>query len=391
MAIIEPLASFIARCDPNAAPPPDMYVERTPPISPRLQDQLSTSKTSRILFVGPSGVGKTTELARFEHEMSDVYKVIRPPLETHLDLSIVSWHDLLILSVLWASERAGLTTTREVRELEDALRPSEPRAAGFMDPSAPILSGLQRFRNDHTRVQKAIAVGPAQCWDLATALLERIERSAGKPPLLIFDGLERMGPDGAKQLYFHDGRFLRQLPCRAVITAPLAMSFEPYFGDIEDSVFMVKRLRAFSTPEGHAGRDFFRDLAARRHADAVMSTDLIEEAIGWSGGLPRQFLALLAAAAMQAMMEGQTRVNDEALLRARLRITERWLYQLEPKDITALGLLDTRRERPDRARLLRLGALVEYEQPDGTAKLEPNPLVAALLERRMHEELRGRG
>jgi hypothetical protein len=391
MAIAEPLANFIARCDPSALATGETYVERAHPVTGRLRNQLSISKTSRVLVLGPSGVGKTTELARFEREMGEHYKIIRPPLDTNLDLSIVSWHDLFIFSTLWAAEQMGLSSTKQAIELEDSLRPAEPRTAGFIEGSKPPLTGTQRFRNDHTRVQKAIALGPAQCWDYAAALLNLIEKSSGKPPLLIFDGLERMGPDGAKQLYFHDGRYLRQIPCRTIITAPLAMSFEPYFGDIEEGFFMIERLRAFAISEGQPGRDFFRDLAAKRRADAVITAELIEEAIAWGGGLPRQFFHVLMAAATQALMEGRDRVDEAALLRARLRVTERWQYQLEPKDITALGLPDTKRERADRARLLRLGALVEYEQSDGTMKLEPNPLVAALLERRIHEELRGRG
>jgi hypothetical protein len=387
----EPLTDFIARCDPGAPVALDCYVERPQPVTKRLRDQLSTGRTSRVLLLGPSGVGKTTELARFARETASAYKVIRPPIETHLDLSIASWHDLFIFSVLWEAEQSGLTELKHARELDDALRPPEPRTAGFIEEGPPPTTATQRFRNDHGRVQKALALAPAQCWDFALSLLEQIEKKEGKTALLLLDGLEKMGPDAAKQLYYHDGRYLRQLPCRAIVTAPLAMSFEPYFGDIEESFFMVERLRAFVVADSAPGREFFRELAAKRQAEAVMTPELIEEAISWGGGLPRQFCQLLTAAATQALMERRERVDAEALVRARLRITERWQYQLEPKDITALGLLDTKRERADRARLLRLGALFEYEQQDGTMKLEPNPLVAALLERRIHEELRGRG
>jgi hypothetical protein len=391
MPSTEPLTNFITRCDPGAPVALENYVERPQPVTKRLRDQLSTGRTSRVLLLGPSGVGKTTELARFARETAGAYKIIRPPIETHLDLSIASWHDLFIFSVLWEAEQMGLTDLKHARELDDILRSPEPRTAGFIEEGPPLPTATQRFRNDHARVQKALALASAQCWDFALSLLEQIEQKEGKTALLLFDGLEKMGPDAAKQLYYHDGRYLRQLPCRAIVTAPLAMSFEPYFGDIEESFFMVERLRAFVVADSAPGRDFFRELAAKRQADAVMTSELIEEAISWGGGLPRQFFQLLTAAATQSLMERRDRVDTDALMRARLRITERWQYQLEPKDITALGLLDTKRERADRARLLRLGALFEYEQQDGTMKLEPNPLVAALLERRIHEELRGRG
>lgn len=385
------LRKVIAACDPSQPVSSELYVERPQPLSRRLRDEIAHARSARVLLVGPPGVGKSTELARFQKEVADDYTVVRPPVDTHLDLSIVSWHDLLIFGVLWASDQLGLGHTKEVQTLTDMLRAPEPRTAGFIEGGMPLPSPAQRFRNDHAKVQKMISIGPAQCWDAASAALARIEEAAHKPLILLFDGLEKMGPDGAKQLYYHDGRYLRQLPCRVIVTAPLAMSFEPYFGDIEENFFMIERLRAASTAEGQPGYDFFREIARRRGVDDVMSADVLKEAISWGGGLPRQFLQLLATATTQALIEGLDEVDADALTRARLRVTERWQYQLEPKDMTSLGLPDTKRERADRARLLRLGALVEYDQPDGTLKLDPNPLVAALLERRIHEELRGRG
>jgi len=391
MSNTDRLRKVIAACDPSQPVPRDLYVERPSPLARRLRDEIAHAPSARVLLVGPPGVGKSTELIRFQQEASDAYIVVRPPLDTHLDLTIVSWHDLLIFTVLWAGDQLGLSQTKELHELTDMLRAPEPRTAGFIEGGMPLPTPAQRFRNDHAKVQKMISIGPAQCWDVAAAALARIEQAAGKPLIMLLDGLEKMGPDGAKQLYYHDGRYLRQFPCRVVVTAPLAMSFEPYFGDIEESFFMVERLRASATTEGQPGFEYFREIARRRGADEVMSADVLREAVSWGGGLPRQFLQLLATATTQALIDRHTEVDAEALTRARLRVTERWQYQLEPKDMMSLGLPDTKRERGDRARLLRLGALVEYDMPDGTLKLDPNPLVAALLERRIHDELRGRG
>lgn len=385
------LRKVIAACDPSQPVPRDLYVERPHPLPRRLRDEIAHAPSARVLLVGPPGVGKSTELIRFQQEVAGDFTVVRPPLDTHLDLSIVSWHDLLIFTVLWAGDQLKLSHAKEIHDLTDMLRAPEPRTAGFFEGGMPLPTPAQRFRNDHAKVQKMISIGPAQCWDAAAAALAKLEKASGKPLIMLLDGLEKMGPDGAKQLYYHDGRYLRQFPCRMIVTAPLAMSFEPYFGDIEESFFMVERLRASATGDGQPGFEFFREIARRRGADDVMSHEVLREAISWGGGLPRQFLQLLATAMTHALIEGQSEVDTESLTRARLRVTERWQYQLEPKDMTSLGLPDTKRERGDRARLLRLGALVEYDMPDGTLKLDPNPLVAALLERRIHEELRGRG
>src|SRR4028119_1348634 len=98
------LRKVIAACDPSQPVPRDLYVERPSPLARRLRDEIAHAPSARVLLVGPPGVGKSTELIRFQQEASDAYIVVRPPLDTHLDLTIVSWHDLLILTVL----RAGV-------------------------------------------------------------------------------------------------------------------------------------------------------------------------------------------------------------------------------------------------------------------------------------------
>ncbi len=313
-----------------------------------------------------------------------------PPIDRFLDLRIVGWHDVFVFSVLWGADSLGLNREDQVVRLETAIRPPETKSlllgVGLKFEQTiggpPSPTALQRFRNDHRKVHEVIDSGPAQMWDLASAVVRVIEKKTGKPVLLLFDGLEKMTDDQSQRLFDGEGRFLRELPCRAVVTAPLALSFEPYFGDIlEHFSFPVpERLRALSCQPGEPGVEFFKSLAARRGAEGVASREIIDHAISWCGGLPRQFLQLLATAASQVLTGGSDQIQQESFAHARLRVTDRWQYQLEPADYDVLGKAE--RSTKEQSRLLRIGALIEYDKPDGTLRIGINPLVGPLLKRR---------
>jgi hypothetical protein len=113
----------------------------------------------------------------------------------------------------------------------------------------------------------------------------------------------------------------------------------------------------------------------------VMSDEIVGETISWAGGLPRQFLQLRSTAAHQALTDGLDRIEKESFTRARIRVADRWQYQLQPADYSALERDDTERTADERARLLRLGALIEYDKQDGFLRIGINPLVRPLMKR----------
>ncbi|HSN98385.1 MAG TPA: hypothetical protein VLS89_08805 [Candidatus Nanopelagicales bacterium] len=372
------LARFIARCNPGAPAAAEVYVERDPPLVPRLHAEILPTESSRVLLLGQTGVGKSTELLRLEQRVAGEFEVLRPPLDTMLDLRNLTWHEILVFTAAWAGENYKYwspLTEAIAGQLQKAM---ETRHAGHGPPPPTV---IQLFRNSPEQVSKYIELGRAQYWDIAEQLLSHIADQVKRPLLLLFDGLEKMTESAAKQLFYEEGRFIEQLPCRAVITAPLALSFQSYFGDVEGRFpYPAERLRAISCLQGEPGYAFFRALAEKRGASPWMSESLIEKAISRGGGLPRQFLQLLAAASSQALTD-ETRVEEETFFRATERLIDRWQYQLDPDDYIELEKPDHERSTATRARLLRIGALIEYDKPDGSLRLGVNPLVGVLVER----------
>jgi energy-coupling factor transporter ATP-binding protein EcfA2 len=354
--------------------------------------ELEPSSKSRVLLFGQTGVGKSTELARLANLLQQRYLVIRPPVDKVLNLQGTSWHELLVFSALWAYVHlreewfgSSAESNAYIEELNTALGRALGGGLGISFSGPPVPTALQRFRNEPLHARPLLVQGPAQFWDMASALLSAIAEAANKPAVLIWDGLERMPLDSARDLFLDARDPASELPCRAVITAPLALSFESYFGDIEERFRLVERLRALPCDPGTPGYGFLFRMAEARDASQVFSRELIEEAIRLSSGLPRQFLQLLSNAATQALVDGLEQVQLESFARAIQRVTERWQYQLEPEDYEALELNDTERPAQARALLLRIGALVEHDLPAGGLRIIVNPLVETLLRRRRQE------
>ncbi len=357
------LARFLAGCDPAAPAEAPAYVARPRPFAPWVGQVLRSAERAKFLVMGQTGVGKSTELARLADSLGAEFEVLRPPIDEILDLNMAGWHDILVATALACGSGAGKA------RLNTKVAPHSSRGGA---------TALQVMRNSPSEVHKRVQKAQAQYWDLAIAALAG---PSGRAPILAIDGLEKLSREAAHRLFVEERALLSRIPFRCVITAPLSLSFEPYFGDVEGDFLAVTRLRALAHERGHVGYMFLRDIAHKRGAHDVMVPGL-HYAIAWSGGLPRQLLQLLAAAATQALLDGLVAIEYETLVRARRRVTERWQYQLEPGDFEALARPDEQRSTAQRARLLALGALIEYDAPDGGLLLKVNPLVSALVDER---------
>ncbi len=382
------IAAFLSRCDLLAPPAPEGYVERSR-FSTRVHARLGGSESGHILLLGQLGVGKSTELWALERQLSSTYCVIRPPAGFLPDLAITGWPEIFVYVALWAADTQRAPGASPAQALENALGQEiyelarKFKFAGVGSKSSPTL--LQRFHSDLTEIKKTISAAPSMFWDLAASVVRELETHAGRPALLLLDGLEKAPDATARSLFQEQRRWLSALPLRAVITAPVWLSFEPFFGDVEQAVSAVERLRALETIRDTPGWEFLVTLASKRGALGVFSAVQLEEAITWSGGLPRQFLQILAEAASRALSDGLDAVTPVCMMRARRRVAERFQYQLGPEDFAELAKGDTERSRTARASLLRVGALIEVEDAKGSLRFAINPLVDEIMKTRRAE------
>lgn len=393
MATPHPLTQLIAACEPGTPAGDPTYVVRERPVAPRLLDAVLPTSRSRALLVGQTGVGKSTELQRVSSLDPPIDKrLVRwiIPIDKFVDLDTASWHDILVLSAVEIFEVLGEDQVPEGRTLAQALRPralSQLQVFGGPPDPTPV----QRFRNNFSEVHRTIELGRAQFWDMAVSVLRAVEQARSSEVVLMWDGLEKMSLASARRLFGDEGQYLQQLPCRVIVTAPLGLTFDESFGQMEEHFSYIERLRAVSVKPGDAGELFCLELLGRRRVTAVCSEALAQQAIAMSGGMPRQLLQIISYAAKQALSDGQEQIALEALVRAGNQLAGKWQYQLGPKDYDALEKADEDREPSERARLLQLGACIEHDSPDGGLQIDVNPLVQTLLDKRAARAAEQRG
>jgi hypothetical protein len=398
------LMTFLAKCDPACPPDSIDYIPRPRRIQGSLEVGLRPRKTSRMLLVGQNGVGKSTELNRLrECTFANEFTIVFPPIDKDMLIDEVGWHDILC----YASEalvRSVPTNETHVayERLREAMKPRTEkvittRTLSFPEQIAASMGSTERehvithggvpdptiaqlYRNDTTKTHKHISEGPAQIWDLATAVFREAENFLkNRPAVVILDGFEKLPTSRAKELFYNNLTWLERWPSRLVITGPFAMTAETWYPSVEDSFTNVEQVRAVSCRPGEIGADFLLSIAKHRDANNVIEEDDLHDQLSWSGGIPRQYLQLLTRACQDAVAAGLEFVPKEMHVRARYRLAQRWEYQLTKKDREFLNAdsFDTAGEI--RNRLLSLNAIIQYDRPDGGVSFGKNPLLGLYL------------
>lgn len=416
MSSLHPLSRLIAACEPGTPAGSESYVARQRPVAERLFQAIQPSSRMRALLVGQTGVGKSTELGRVAELANTDLHGFRVPIDEFLDLDAVTWHDILVFSACGIAPRFKLgaayerlatalqprrtTQEREIVRQPDSRRDvygalaserSVERVRESVTGGPPEPTPLQRFRNNFQSVHETIESGRAQFWDLASSVISAAQAEAKKQFVLIWDGLEKMSLPSARRLFGDEGQYLSRLPSRIIVTAPLTLTFDDSFAQIEEHFSYVERLRAVSVESGGPGERFCLALLDKRGAREVCPEFLLMAAIQLSAGVPRQLLQIISYAAKQSLSDGQDQITEEALLRACNRLAEKWQYQLGPRDYAALAKADEDREPTERARLLQLGACIEHDRPEGGLQIDVNPLVDTLMTRRAARAAEGKG
>ena len=320
-----------------------------------------TAGGTPVLVGGPTGAGKSTELARAAAGLSSTRVAC-----------VVQVDRLTNVHRLSADELMGLIAHRLVVLARDQLHlrlsPELASAAGNVYAAARMAEDM--FHASGTSVARA-------------ALDEIARRSPQGRIALLVDGLERLPRSASAQEIFEA---LSRLPdsMDLVVVIPWHSVFE---GGTESILRAGERLHRVlplesEGPGGAATRAFFFSLLVGRLLDCALPTSveaLIERAIASSGGLPRVCLQLVADAGTYARVKRGAAWPDASDLEDAIAEQQdsfrRALLPDDTQAIVAVAGTDGR-ELPleRRVRLLAQGILLERAR-DGRMILEMHPLV----------------
>lgn len=315
-----------------------------------------------VLVGGPTGVGKSTELARAAQALSATRVACMVQVDRMTNVHRLS-----------ADELMGLIAQRLVVVARDQL---DLR----ISPELAAASG-----NVHAAARVAAEMFHASGPSAARAALEEIARRSeqGRVALLI-DGLERLPPGSSAREAFEA---LSRLPDS--IDLVVVIPWHSVFGGGTESILRsgerLHRILPLDTEGPSAGdtKAFFFSLLVGRLRNVELPGSLwpqFERAVVNSGGIPRIFLQLAADAGTYARVKrGAAWPDDSDLSDAIADQQDSFRRVLLPGDtqaIVAVAGTDGRElDLERRVRLLAQGILLERIR-DGRVVLEIHPLAA---------------
>lgn len=311
-----------------------------------------------VLVGGPTGVGKSTELAGASALLAQSRLSCLLPVDRYENMR-----------ALTADRLRLLVAGRLVSVAKDSygMRVSEPLAAALSGVTGDLLPG-------------PLQASPRSL--LANALAE-VGRLAGERRIaLLIDGLEKVAADRSQEVF----SALAEIPTTIDLVA--VIPWHAAFGPIAEVVIRegerLVNMRAAEV-ERPEGRQFLLDILQRREGGTLPAevAPLAVEAAVLSGGLPRTFLQLLADAGTYARLKrgadwpGPSDLADAAADRA-----DSFRRLLLPGDAAAIAEIagtDGRElELSRKLRLMAHGILLERVR-NGLLVLDIHPLAQRVL------------
>ena len=314
----------------------DLYVDRREsepdaeepriPVFTQIKNQLLYSRAASKVFVtGQKGSGKSMELRRVLEDASikgrfELISVViseRIDIQQHVDIRYL----LLVLATSladhivfrnfhersdWTAQGGGSldSATKALARVPNFEVPADD--APFKDGVRDALTNLHRkLRSDQALREKTLdAVSVTSITPMVADLIVLIGRLAARPVVLIIDDGDKLADQKtACGIFIDHAGTLERLPCRAVITFPYWLHFDPRFHatTIERPVHVLANIKVThrETPTDvlPGALNFFKTIYSKLvESDTALiepESDVIEEAVRHSAGIPREFLRVL--------------------------------------------------------------------------------------------------
>jgi hypothetical protein len=319
---------------------------------------------SPLLVGGPAGVGKSTELAR----AAELLQPNRVACLVQLD----RFESMRRLT----PDRMRLRIVQRVGYLAQAVL--------HLPLSQSLRNALEEANAELGGVSATHETTPSVLLNVALTEIMRVSNQ-GKLTLLI-DGLEKV-PPGVDSLDLFEALGSIRDEVELVVVIPWHAAFGPQAETVVriGERFIAVRALDVDGPTGEPGRAFLRKLLARRlrlkHEPDEAEGLVVDEAIRWSGGLPRLFLQLMADAGSYAKLRrSEPWPLAEDLNDAVADQVDSFRRLLLPGDVDAVrAIAGTNGSELDLDRKIRLmahGILLERLR-DGARILDAHPLAQA--------------
>lgn len=337
------------------------YVERSGSAGDEIAQWILADR-SPLLVGGPAGVGKSTELAR-------AAELLQPDRVACL-VQVDRFENMRKLT----PDRMRLRIAQKVGYLAQGVL--------HLPLSQSLKTALDKVNEELNGAAVTQEASPSVLLNVALTEIMRVSKQ-GKLTLLI-DGLEKV-PQGTESLELFEALGSIRDEVELVVVIPWHAAFGPQAEKVIRSGERFVAVRALDVDGPAGGRAFLRKvLALRLKLDQPLDEAaglVMDEAIRWSGGLPRVFLQLMADAGSYAKLRrSDPWPTAEDLNDAVADQVDSFRRLLLPGDTDAIraaaGTNGSELDLERKVRLMAHGILLERLR-DGARVLEVNPLAQA--------------
>jgi hypothetical protein len=307
------------------------YVAREEsPLDPLISYLTGVGQPVKVLFMGHTGSGKSSELAKLASRLRDQFLVIPFSARQALDINDVEPVDVLLGSALAVLNAAFLHQVdydlslwretdqwvrNEVVQESVNLRRSEKTGWASLKLLIAELSGRWYAESSTRRTLRP----RLQCVtsDLAhrvNAAMDHFQEVVRKPALILIEDLDKALLTQARRVFCDESRILHLLDCSVVYTFPIALRYSNDYADISQnfhSDFKLPNIKVNNPDRSpyQPGRDSLRDLVLRRADPSLFGPGALDRAVELSGGLVRHLVRLLQKAVLSAIVARQPAVT----------------------------------------------------------------------------------
>ncbi len=385
----------------------ELYIERKGAFAPWLADNIRMSEVPfKVVVSGQLGNGKSTELAKAEELLKEEFLTARLEVERLFDIHNVNHVEVLIgigALLYKRAEEEGVKLPHNLLdklvESVNSIQKARSRQTTFELSTPELLKmiglGFRLGFGWETVKKEEIRPYLANILDALSRIVEEVENRTKKSCVVFVDGLDKVSNLDLARDIFAESRLLCEPPCHLVYTAPFALFHAPDFGRLSSHFSDSKELpnitirKRGSDERVKEGYDFFEELTRRRlkfiGAEGLIVPDALRRLTEMSGGIVRDFIALMRSAVYEAMRRNLPRIDlpcAEAAVEEKRRERTRGLTQKH------LDLLQRFKDDPSlppetspTMSELLLGCHIVYYE-DGEGWYGVHPLVGHLLKGR---------
>ncbi|HDP99243.1 MAG TPA: ATP-binding protein [bacterium] len=365
---------------------------------------LSASDFPKLLFSGPPGCGKATELAKLRESLMTKFHVVLISAKQMTNNFEVA-PEIVLGTIL--RHIGDVVKKKNEKFFKQEIEPLINRTLGWetkiadVDPADRKLDfssfekhekGEASFRGEFKLVSKTIGRPTANeiiiAINKASAELasRRFLVFSGKKVLLLMADMDKLEFESARNIFIKSFLHFIKIDCCAVFTLPLAIKYDPDFVRMYRNFSGIYYLQNYQTynREGDINYQDRQKLSEviynRLHRD-IIYPEVVDRVIRLSGGILFELINIIRHCCIIALREKINYIDAEVLDEAIERIRSNYRIALNESDIKNLRLIHQQKTFSDTTSLTRLlnqYSITEYGSGDN-AWYDVNPVLLPVL------------